>query len=165
MSAEHDDLDMAWSHVLHAYADSRNNAGSFEQATHDFLKVPGDHVQILKQALTAPGVHRKAALKLIEQLDEVAQRQFLGELVFLASWAHGSTSFVRRMIADYPRAWVKRNIEQFAEPILQHGDEEAYRRILELYHDLDHDMEFQLARRAVQHNNPLIQEVGREFLE
>ncbi|MDZ4721949.1 MAG: hypothetical protein SH847_26100 [Roseiflexaceae bacterium] len=165
MNTPQDDLELAWSRVLHVYANAQNRTDLFEKAIQDFLETSGDHVHILRKALASPGVRRKAALKSVERLDEAEQKQLLGDLVFLASWAHGSTVFVRQIIADYLREWAKMNVEQFAEPILQQGDEEGYRRILELYRDLDLNMMLRLAKRALQHDNLLIQEIGKEFLE
>jgi hypothetical protein len=57
-----------------------------------------------------------------------------------------------------------KNIEHVASPILENGDEEAYRRILELYARIDAGLTRRLAEQAVSHSSPQVQDVGKEFL-
>ena len=50
-----------------------------------------------------------------------------------------------------------------AEPLLQDGTDEEYRRLLELYIDIDRELTQRLAGRALQHDEPDIHEVGEDF--
>ena len=64
---------------------------------------------------------------------------------------------------SFPKMWLLENIEKSAEPLLQDGTDEEYRRLLELYIDIDRELTQRLARRALQHDEPDIHEVGEDF--
>lgn len=88
------------------------------------------------------------------------------KFLFLASGSRGDVGAIRGIILSLPRDWVLSNIEKVAEPLL-HGDyaDESYRRLLELYIELDKDLALKLAQRAAAHQDKEIQEAGQDFLE
>jgi hypothetical protein len=92
------------------------------------------------------------------------------ELMELFSeWVRWSTSHryalaVRNIIKSLPRGWVWAHIESAAEPLLQEGAD-AYRRILELYNELDRDLTLRLALQAVASLDEDIREAGGDFIK
>ncbi len=54
---------------------------------------------------------------------------------------------------------------EIAVPLLESGNEEEYRRILELYVRLDGSLALGLAKRAASHLDAEVRAVGREFLD
>jgi hypothetical protein len=122
-----------------------------------------DRVPEVQKAIR--GTDRMTALTVLPYLSLTERKCLFPELVFLASWAHGAVQVARDMILSLPRDWVLANIEREAEPHLQDGTYDEYRRFLELYQLLDRDLTIKLARRAAAHADPDIREAGEEFLE
>lgn len=71
----------------------------------------------------------------------------------------------RQGILSLPRDWVIQHIEDLAEPLLQADDVYEWRRLMEVYDDLDEDLMKRLALRAISHSNPEIKEVGEDYSE
>ncbi|MGH9848601.1 MAG: hypothetical protein ACREBD_01965 [Blastocatellia bacterium] len=136
---------------------------AFLSASKDFFSERVDHVSCLHHAFHSED--RETAIYLAQYLDESDLKELFGDLVFLASFSHGSIQAVRRLILSLPREWVLAQIENFAEPILASGDYDEYRRLLELYLELDHELAFKLASKASQHEDEDIKEAGEDFLE
>jgi len=103
------------------------------------------------------------ALEVVLTLPATEIQHLLPDLVYL-SLDHGSAGRVRQIIAALPRDWVLAHIEDVAEVHLRDDDDDAYRRILELYAVLDEDLKRKLARRAAEHANEHIREAGEDFL-
>jgi len=103
-------------------------------------------------------------LPICRHLTPEERQALFSEWVYLASWAHGAVQFARDMIASLPRPWVVAHLEQEAEPYLQSGTDEEYRRFLELFSGIDTELAQRLARRAALHSNPEIREAGEDFL-
>jgi hypothetical protein len=61
------------------------------------------------------------------------------------------------------REWLMEHIEQEVTPLLIRGGEEEYRRIAELYAEIDVPLLERHVRRALAHCNQDIQEVGQDF--
>jgi len=116
----------------------------------------------MKSALL--GKDRNIAIHLLQYLPQTEQIQLFGELVFLSSFSHGAVGTVHQVILSMPRDWVLNNIEQIAEPFLTKGTYDEFRRLLELYLELDRDLTSRLARRAAKNGDPDIREAGEEFL-
>jgi hypothetical protein len=108
---------------------------------------------------------RGAALEVAATLSIEERKELLGELISLASFGHGRTAMARRLILSLPHDWLRENMEAYAAPILEEGSDEEYRRLLELYSELDRDLTLRLARRAAASDDPEIADVGRDFLE
>lgn len=62
------------------------------------------------------------------------------------------------------REWVLFNIEQTAEPLLAEGTYDEYRRLLELYLELDPKLTLKLAQRAKKHGDNDVREAGIDFI-
>jgi len=129
----------------------------------DFLSGDVDRVSIMRVALT--GKERNTAIYIARHLSPSELKELFGELVYLASFAHGAIRSVRDLILSLPKEWILANIGRFVEPILKEGHEDEYRRILELYADLDTHLVEDLARRASKHADEDIREAGKDFLQ
>ena len=135
---------------------------AYIQALHDFLALDVEtRISLIKQALK--GKDKIIGIHLLLYLSSAEHMQLFDELVFLASYSHGSIERIRKTILSLPREWVVANIEQTAEPLIYNGTYDEYRRFLELYVLLDYDLAFRLARRALSHSAPDIREVGEDF--
>jgi hypothetical protein len=110
-----------------------------------------------RDRVTALGV---AALLSIEE-----RRQLFRELLSLASFEHGFIGKVRELILSLSHEWLLANIERETESLLQNGTDEEYRRLLELYSEIDQSLTIRLAQRAAAHNDGEIREVGEYFLK
>jgi hypothetical protein len=124
-----------------------------------------DRVAVLHTALHDP-TKRRTALNLIPYLSPEEQEQLFDDLLELASVGHSDIAAARAAIMQLPREWVVSIIETRAERLLS-GPEpwEEYRRLLELYTDLDPELTRRLASRAKQHDDPDVKETGADFLE
>lgn len=134
-------------------------------AFREFLADGVDRIPLLRQALRAGGIEKMTALDVVPYLTISERLQLYGDLVFLASFAHGTIQAVRHLILSLPREWVLQTLEQQAEPLLRDGTYDEYRRFLELYELLDRELTLRLARRAAAHADPDIREAGEDFLE
>ncbi len=138
--------------------------GRFTGARAAFITGAADRLAVVHAALGMVP-QRGTALRLLPSLS-VAERQALfGELVRLASVGHADIELVRQAILSLPRDWVVANVEARAEPLLRGGTDEEYRRLLELYVQLDRDLARRLATRAAGHDDADIREAGEDFLE
>ncbi len=129
---------------------------------YDFLNNCSDRVSAIKKALHAVG-ERATALRLIEYLKIEERQSLFNELVDLASVSHSDIELCRQAILSLPKTWILENIEKSAEPLLKNGTDEEYRRLLELYFEIDYSLTERLAKRALQHDDPDIREAGEDF--
>lgn len=147
----------AWVNISSAYK-------AYAQALQDFLALSEeDRIRLMKMALQ--GKDRITAIHLLQYLPQPEKMQMFDELVYLSSFSHGAIRLVRQELLSFPRDWVIARIEQFAEPYLDNGTYDEYRRFMELYIELDHDLALRLARRASKHQDLDVKEVGEEFLK
>lgn len=141
---------------------NQDNAYSISRQT--FLRQCKDRVEIVRKTLHKPS-ERMTALHLYQYLTKEEKRELFEDLVELASLGHSDIDLVRKCILSLSRPWLKTRIEKVAEPILQEGTEEEYRRLLELYRSIDRKLVERLAKRAIEHPDPDIQEAGEDFME
>jgi hypothetical protein len=144
-----------WDHLVEAHR-------GYTRALWEFFAEGVDRVAVLRPALR--GKDRLTALHVASSLKPSERLQLFAEWVYLSSFAHGAIQVPRDMILSLPRDWVLANLEREAEPLLQEGTYEEYRRFLELYALLDRDLTLRLARRAAAHSDPDIREAGEDFL-
>lgn len=135
----------------------------FAELLRSFLAAGVDRIPLLKQALRGPD--RITAIFLLPHLSPNELEQLFEELLWLSSFSHGAIQIVRDAILLLPRAWVLQHVERVAEPILDTGTYDEYRRILELYATLSRDLALKLARRALAQNDIDIQEAGQDFVK
>lgn len=134
----------------------------FYLALQDFLATDVDRVGLIKSQLN--GKDRQIAIFLLSYLSEDEIFQLFNDLIYLSSFSHGSIQNIRKIIKSLPRDWVLANIEKSAEPILLKGDYDEYRRLMELYIELDYPLTFRLAKRAVYSEDQDIKEAGEDFV-
>jgi hypothetical protein len=144
-----------------ALCDAEN---TFVRARMQFCGHPENRIAVLREALSVPG-QRGTALRVLLHccIPEEEIRELFQDLVEAASVGHSDIGFARDVILLLPRDWVIANIEQAAEPLLDKGGEEEYRRFLELYDLLDPSLTARLAARALATNDAEIQDVGKDF--
>ena len=139
-----------------------NQETAYIQARQDFLNNYPDRIGFIKKALHNP-TERGTALRLIEYLKLEERQSLFDDLLDLASVSQSDIELCRKAILSLPKNWLLANIEKSAELLLQNGTDEEYRRLLELYLDIDRELVKRLAQRAVEHDDPDIREVGEDF--
>jgi hypothetical protein len=121
-------------------------------------------IETMRIALLSPAL-RAAALDLLWYIPQQEKQELLPELLLLASFQNGCIQLVRAHIRVMSRAWLLTHIEVFSEEILATAvDDEPYRRLLELYQEIDVELMHRLARRAQGHPDEHVREVGNDFL-
>lgn len=138
------------------------NDDDFAESLNRFLANDVDRVTVLKQALR--GKDRATAVYVLPRLPVSELQELFDELVFLTSFSHGAVQVVRDVILSLPREWVLNRIEDVAEPLLANGTYDEYRRLLELYMEMDHHRAKKLALRAAASGDSDIREAGEDFL-
>lgn len=154
-----------WDRLVKAYlvpTPTPETRAAFEEALRDFMAEGVDRVPILREALERG--ERAVAVHVSGQLPASELQELFGQLVILASWVNGALFAARDLIRRLPREWVLAHIQSAAEPLLAEADEEHYRRLIELYAELDRHLADSLARRAAASTNGDVREVGEEFL-
>jgi hypothetical protein len=145
------------------WAALRQAEGRFFAARRLFLAEATDHVGTLRGAL-GTAAQRGTALRLLPSIP-VAERQLLfDQLVELCSVGHSDVLLCREAVLALPRDWVLERIERSAAPVLSAGGAEEYRRLLELYAELDVDLTRRLATEALAHSDADVREAGGDFL-
>jgi hypothetical protein len=126
------------------------------------------HKIVIKEALSTPSRRSTALRFLLFYLDAEDRIEFFEQLVTIASSAHCDIELCRKVILTLPKDFVLANIEQVSEPLLLTSDPvyqyEEYRRLLELYIEIDRDITERLASRASQGEIEEIREAGEDFL-
>lgn len=144
-----------WKRLVNTYME-------FGLVLQEFISRDVDRVAIIKSALNSED--RVIAISLLRYLNVTDLKRLFDQLVFLSSFSHGAISTIREVILSMPRDWVLSNIESTAEKFLTNGTYDEYRRILELYNELDQDLTSKLARRAMSNSDDDIREAGEDFL-
>lgn len=133
------------------------------QALKEFFAEGVNRVALMRDAFHRGDI--ATALYVAPHLTSQELQQLFSELIRLST-APGYAGTIRRIILALPQEWVLANIEQAVESILQQeATENEYRRILELYLELDHQLTYKLAQQAVKHSDEDIREAGEDFLD
>lgn len=127
----------------------------------NFLNSPSK-IELIRKALQNP-LERTTALKIINYLTQDERQSLFNELIKLASVGHSDIELVRHAIVSFDKNWLLENIENQVESVLENGTDEEYRRLLELYIQIDDKLTHLLAQKALQHPEIDIQEVGADF--
>jgi hypothetical protein len=133
------------------------------RALTEFLSSDIDRVGLIQSALRQG--ETASVLYVAQFMGDMEKKQLFPQWIDLVSQAHRYIAPARDIIHSLPREWVIDNIETVAEPILQNGTEEEYRRMLEMYRELDPELTRRLAQRATEHPDWEIREAGSDFLE
>ena len=144
-----------WEAVCHAEA-------SYKNARIALISGATDIISVLRQALQRPD-QRGTALRCFECLTEIQKRELFPELVRLASVGHSDIQLCRDAILSLPREWVCSRIDGEVSPLLASASEEEYRRIAELYLELDGTLLERHLDRALQHSDFEVREVAADF--
>jgi hypothetical protein len=137
--------------------------GRFFASRMAFLSGARDRTGVLRAALGS-AAQRGTALRLLPFYSVEERQQLFDDLVRLCSVGHRDVVLCREAIGSLPRDWVLERIEDSADAVLASGGEEEYRRLLELYVDLDADLTRRLATRATHHDDAGVREAGNDFL-
>lgn len=128
-----------------------------------FLNNCTNRVALIRQAIHNPA-SRGTALRLVEYLKLEEIQLLFDDLLELASVSHSDIQLCREAILLLPKKWLVANIEKSAAPLLVEGTDEEYRRLLELYIEIDWDLTYKLATEALNHEDINIREAGEDFL-
>lgn len=152
-----------WERVVDAFTHKGPNG----LARSDFFQPGIDRVRLVRRALAMSGTNRAAAVAFLRQMNAHEQQQLFPELIQLARAAHGPIGAVREIIHSLPRDWVLARIDAEIGSILDQDKDDVYDdywMFLELYSGIDHARAANLARRAVDHHDPDVQELGADWL-
>lgn len=127
-----------------------------------FIRDCTNKIAIFQKALHTP-TERGTALRLIEYLKTEERQLLFDDLVDLASVSHSDIQLCRQAILGLPKSWLIENIETSTAQILKNGTDEEYRRLLELYIEIDLGLAGRLAKQALEHQDPDVCEVGEDF--
>lgn len=127
-----------------------------------FLNSCTDRVAILQKGLQNPG-ERGTALRLFFYLTLPERQSLLDDLLELASVSHSDLELCREAILSLPKIWLLANIEKRVEGLLADGTDEEYRRLLELYINLDRELTEKLVKKALHQDDVDIREAGEDF--
>jgi hypothetical protein len=128
----------------------------------NFLNTCQNKIEIIRQALHKP-TERGTALRLLEYFYFEDIKILFNDLIELASVAHSDIELCRKVILLLPKDWLLENIEKSAELILNQGTDEEYRRLLELYLEIDLNLTKKLTEKALENDDDDIVEVGEDF--
>lgn len=134
---------------------------AYLKARRNFLNCHS-RVELIRLALQNP-LERVMALKLLDSLNSEERESLFDELIKLASVGHSDIELVRSTILSFDKRWLLDNIENRAESLLVNGTDEEYRRLLELYIQIDNEITQKLVMKALQHSDPQVQEAGEDF--
>jgi hypothetical protein len=81
----------------------------------------------------------------------------------LASVGHNDIELCRNVIKMIPNYWLRDNLINLMEPILNNGDEEEYMRLAELCCDIDIDLLKYILKKSKESDNADILEISRYF--
>lgn len=119
-------------------------------------------VDLIRKALQNPE-ERVTALQILNYLTLEERQSLFDELIKLASVGHSDIELVRRAILSFDKTWLRDNIENQTESLLENGTDEEYRRLLELYIQIDDGLTQRLVIKALQQSDNQIQEAGEDF--
>jgi hypothetical protein len=107
----------------------------------------------------------RLVVDVLEHLNPEDLKESLPFLVEHSRSVHGHLHALRRLFLLLPKSWLVENVEAAVEPWLQTGDDEYYRRFLELYFLIDRQLTRRLVERAAASNNPDVRDAGMDFLK
>lgn len=105
------------------------------------------------------------ALVIVEKLSTDETKRLFPVLVQLATRTVPHTGTARDIVTALPRDWVLQNVEQVTMPMLERGDPEECRRVLELYSALDNTLLLAACKRLVSSGLPDLQTLAKEFMD
>jgi len=106
-----------------------------------------------------------ARLDAIPALESTTRDAVLAYLLELACQAQNVRNIVlgRTALLGLPRDWLLLNIEHYAEPLLQLGEEWEYRRLGELYAQVDNELLRRLVDRGFSSRDEAIRQAAQDL--
>jgi hypothetical protein len=147
---------MIWKRMNEAYLELLS-------ADRPFWEEGTNRVALIRHALSTGDKY--TAFYIAPHMKTSELMELLDVWVDWAASVHGLLHVVRDIIKSLPREWVLENIEAHAEPLLSEGTYDEYRRLMELYYELDPALALKLANRAITSSDPDIQEAGEDTIE
>jgi hypothetical protein len=135
---------------------------NYQVARWELFKHCSSIIGVIKKALHIP-YERKSALRLIEYLTDKDYPHILDDLIEVASVGHSDIELCRKVILALPQKWLLSNIEESLYKALSNGEEEEYRRLMELCILLSNSLLEKLINKALLHPDDNVKEVGIEF--
>jgi hypothetical protein len=114
--------------------------------------------QLVRESLSDPH-HLMFSLEIGAELPLENRKELLADFLAVASYGGGHVVRAREIIRAFPSDWLLENIESAAAPLLEHGGAEEYRRLLELYVQVDRQLALRLVERASTHEDPELRDV------
>ncbi len=138
-----------------------------EKPNEGYNPLQGHYGERYKQQMDSfqPGLweHLERVPTLEPPTQEAVLRYVLG-LACQAGHVH-NTLLGRMALLGMPRAWLAQYVERSAEPLLELKDEWEYRRLGEVYEQLDDDLLRRLITRGLISPDAGIQEAAQDFQE
>jgi hypothetical protein len=135
---------------------------AFYKARMALFREVSDWSGVLAAALENPS-QRGTALRVLEILPEHRIREQTAALIRLASVGHSDIASSRTMILKLDRGWLVENVDPIVRQVLVGGGAEEYRRIAELYSQLDSDLLKVHLERCRASNDADIREIADDF--
>lgn len=145
-----------------------NQAGiAYTRAMQQFLADDIDHVAFLRQGLRENTHIGRMSQRILRGLKAEEALQLLPEILY--AYCHftsdGDLQQPRDFVLSLPHAAVLDKIEEASEPLLIDGTADQYRRLLELYEQIDGALLQRLAERALRSQDAEVSEAGADYLE
>ncbi len=106
-------------------------------------------------------------LEAVPTLEPPTREAVMRYLLELACQAQNINNILlgRMTLLALPRDWLAQHIERYAEPLMEREDEWEYRRLAEIYEQLDFYLLLRHIERGQASPNSNIQEAAQDFLE
>ena len=156
----------AWQQLTNLHS-AYNQAGiAYTRAMRQFLADDTDRVAFLRQGLRDNTHVGMMSQRILRNLKAVEALQLLPEILYAYCYltSDGDLQQPRDLVLSLPREAVLAKIEEAAEPLLVSSTENEYRRLLELYKQLDVALTQRLAKQALQSGDAEVKEAGEDYL-
>jgi hypothetical protein len=118
---------------------------------------------VIRRALKNPR-ERLYSLEIAAMLPLEERKELLPDLLAVAAYAGAHMVRAQELILSFPKDWLLINIDAAASPILEQGDAEEFRRILELYSQIESTLLARLVERASSHPDPDVRAAAEDFM-
>jgi hypothetical protein len=128
-----------------------------------FSEQRGRVPEVIRRALKNPR-ERLYSLEIAAMLPLEERKELLPDLLAVAAYAGAHMVRAQELILSFPKDWLLINIDAAASPILEQGDAEEFRRILELYSQIESTLLARLVERASSHPDPDVRAAAEDFM-
>lgn len=144
-----------WNHLEQAHQRFRELVGRLKSLDKD------TRLQLVRKGYK----NRALTVDVLEYLGQDELKELLPFLLSHARSVHPYLGRIRHLIVSLPKEWLLERLEAASYPMLEPNDDEAYRRFLELYFQIDPQLTKRLAEQALQSSDPNVRDAGRDFME